>query len=153
VTTILTLTAGALRLRQAATKMPPSALSADLRGMARRFNLVVDAECVAIIAAADIVARSGHSHWIPAVICGAVGVHFVPLARLFSVRMYYATARGGPGVLQQGRRGALGLSLVAASTMSLGATGAPPSLWQLLPGFGTALVLWATIAHLLATTA
>lgn len=30
----------------------------------------------------------------------------------------------------------------AATTMSLGATGAPTTLWQLLPGFGAAVVLW-----------
>lgn len=130
---------GARRLRRAAIVMPASTRArASARKLRRRFTLVIAGECAAIAAAGNILARSGHSQWIPAVICAAVGLHFVPLARLFSVQLYYATA--------------VALCLVAASTMILGATGSPAPLWQLLPGFGAALALWATSARLLVAT-
>jgi hypothetical protein len=119
--------------------VPTSAGPAGLGNMQRHFTVVVATETAAIIAAANILARSGHSQWIPAVICALVGLHFVPLARLFSVPPYYATASE--------------LCPVAGSTMILGTSGAPTSLWQLLPGFGAALVLLSTSAGLLATTA
>jgi hypothetical protein len=137
--TFAVLMTGAHRLRRSATMVPPSAPPAALGNVQRRFTVVVATETVAIIAAANILARSGHSQWIPAVICALVGLHFIPLARLFSVPLYYATASA--------------LCLVAGSTMILGASGAPTSLWRLLPGFGAALVLWSTSAGLLATTA
>jgi hypothetical protein len=70
------------------------------------------------------------------VICAAVGLHFIPLARLFDVPLYYIT-------------GAV-MCLVAATTMALGSTGSPATLWHLLPGFGAALTIWATSAGLLA---
>jgi hypothetical protein len=104
----------------------------------RRFTIVVATETAAIIAAANILARSGHAQWIPAVICALVGLHFIPLARLFSVALYYATAWA--------------LCLVSSATMILGTSGAPTSVWQLLPGFGAALVLWSTSAGLLVTS-
>jgi hypothetical protein len=137
VATFAVLMTGAHRLRRFATMVPASAPPAGLGNVQRRFTVVVATETVAIIAAANILARSGHSKWVPAVICALVGLHFIPLARLFSVPLYYATA--------------LALCLVAASTMILGAGWAPTSLWQLLPGFGAALVLWATSAGLLTT--
>ena len=131
---------GARRVRRTSTTTPPSAPpGADLRKMRRRFTLVVAGEFAAIFAAFNILARTGHSQWAPAVICAAVGLHFVPLARLFRVRLYYATGAA--------------LCLVAATTMILGAAGAPAQLWQLLPGFGAALALWATSAGLLLTMA
>ena len=71
-------------------------------------------------------------------ICAVVGLHFVALARLFSLQLYYATA--------------MALCLVAVITMILGATGSPASLWQLVRGFGAALALWATSARLLVAT-
>jgi len=128
---------GARRLRRvAATLRVPGSLGADVGPTRRRFNLVVLGELAAIAAAVSILVNSSHPQWIPAVICALVGLHFVPLARLFRTRMYYGTA--------------LALCLVAAATMILGASGAPASLWHSLPGFGAALSLWATGAGLLA---
>jgi hypothetical protein len=60
------------------------------------------------------------------------------MARLFGVRLYYATAAS--------------LCLVAASTLLVGATFAAASTWRVLPGLGAALALWATGAKLLADT-
>jgi len=139
VATFAVLMTGAHRLRRSATMVPASPRPAGLAAMQRRFTVVIAAETVAIIAAGNILARSGHSRWIPAVICALVGLHFIPLARLFSIPLYYATATA--------------LCLVAGATMILGASHGPTGLWQLLPGFGAALVLWATSAGLLATTA
>jgi hypothetical protein len=130
---------GARGLRRAASAMPQEASPGVDRGRARRrFAMVVAAECAAIAAAVNLLARSGHSQWTPAVVCVVVGLHFIPLARLFSVQRYYATAAA--------------LCLAAVATMILGAAGAPPAAWQLLPGFGAALALWATSAALLLST-
>ncbi len=130
---------GARRLRRGAMTMPASTPArASLRKARRSFTLVTAGEGAAIAAAGSILARSGHSLWIPAVICAVVGLHFVALARLFSLQLYYATA--------------MALCLVAVITMILGATGSPASLWQLVPGFGAALALWATSARLLVAT-
>lgn len=130
------LMAGARRLRRVDAALPVSGPPrADSGHVRRSFNLVVLGELAAIAAAVTILVRSGHQQWIPAVICGLVGVHFVPLARLFRVRLYYGTA--------------VALCMVAAATLILGATGAPAPLWHLLPGFGAALALWATGAGLL----
>jgi len=136
VATFAALMTGARSLRRAATAMPASAPpGADTSTGRRRFTLVVAGECAAIAAAVNTFSRSGRSQWIPAVICAVVGLHFIPLARLFRVPLYYATAAA--------------LCLVAATTMILGVTGAPASLWQVLPGFGAALALWATSASAL----
>jgi len=133
------LVAGARRMRHAATMLPvPSSPGLDLSQGRHQFNLVVAGEVAAIFVAVIVLGRSDHGEWIPATICLVVGLHLIPLARLFGVRLYYATAAA--------------LCLVAATTMVLGAAGAPEALWQLLPGIGVALVLWATGATLLATS-
>ena len=135
----VTLIAGAHRLRRTLAAGPALASpSADFGNFRRRFNLIALAEFAAIAAAINGLSWLGYSQWIPAAICGVVGLHFLPLARLFRVGLYYATAAA--------------LCLAAGATMVLGAAGAPASLWRLLPGFGAALALWATGARLLVTT-
>jgi len=130
------LATGARRLRSAAAALPASVPSGvDLGKVRSRFTLVVAGESAAIAVAVNVLVRSGHLQWIPAAICAAVGVHFVPLARLFRLRVYDATA--------------VALCGVAAATMIMGGAGAPVVLWRLLPGFGAALALWATSARLL----
>ena len=132
------LAAGARRVRHAAAALPvPASPGPDLSQAWHQFNLVVAGEVAAIFVAVIVLGRSDHAEWIPATICLVVGLHLIPLARLFRVPLYYATAAA--------------LCLLAATTMVLGAAGAPEALWQLLPGFGVALVLWATGAMLLAT--
>jgi len=129
---------GARRQRCAATALPASVQSGvDLGKVRSRFALVVAGEFAAIAVAVNVLVRSGHPQWIPAAICAVVGLHFVPLARLFDLRVYDATA--------------VALCAVAAATMIMGVAGAPVVLWQLLPGFGAALALWATSARLLFT--
>lgn len=149
VATMAVLLAGSRRLRQAAGKQaaspsgpadlgPADLGPIDLRKVRRRFTLVVVGELAAIAVAINVLTRSGHPLWIPAVICAVVGLHFVPLARLFEVEVYDATAAA--------------MCVVATATMILGAIGAPESVWRLLPGFGAAAALWATGARLLVTT-
>jgi len=133
------LLAGARRMRHAATALPvPASPGPDLSQGRHQFNLVVAGEVAAIFVAVIVLGRSDHGEWIPTTICLVVGLHLIPLARLFRVPLYYATAAA--------------LCLVAATTMVLGAAGAPEALWQLMPGLGVALVLWATGATLLATS-
>ncbi|MGI8777357.1 MAG: hypothetical protein ACR2LJ_08215 [Acidimicrobiales bacterium] len=132
------LMAGARRMRRAAAALPATLSAAvDLGRVRSRFGLVVAGEFAAIAVAVNVLGRSGHPRWIPAVICAVVGLHFVPLARLFKVRVYDATA--------------VALCGVAAATMIMGVAGAPVALWRLLPGFGAALALWATSARMLFT--
>jgi hypothetical protein len=139
VVTFAVLMTGVRRLRRAAAARPASEWSgADSNRMRRRFALVLAAESFAIAAAINILVGSGHPDWIPAAICAAVGLHFIPLARLFAVRLYDATAAG--------------LCLVAATTLAIGAAGASESVWHLVPGLGAAAVLWATSGRLLVTS-
>lgn len=134
-----TLLLGARRLRRSAATLPAASPPGhDAGNVRRRFNLVVLAEFVGIAAAINVLSRIGHSEWIAASVCAAVGLHFIPLARLFRVPIYNSTAAA--------------LCLAAGATFVLGAAGAPASVWQLVPGFGAALALWVTGARLLVTT-
>ena len=58
----------------------------------RSFGLIVAAEWIGLFVIAGILGATGHAVVIPAVVCAGVGIHFVPLARLFHVPAYYATA-------------------------------------------------------------
>ncbi|MGH3631877.1 MAG: hypothetical protein ACRDRL_31110 [Sciscionella sp.] len=107
-------------------------------GMNGRFGLVVVAEFVGLGIAAAVLGATGHSLWLPAVVCAGVGIHFFPLARLFHLRMYYVT-----GWL---------LVLIAVATMVIAPLlQAPAALWQMAPGFGAAIVLFITTVALLDT--
>lgn len=130
---------GARRLRQSASALAGSApAGVDLGSVRRRFNLVVVGEFIAIGVALNVLIRFDRPLWIPAAICAIVGLHFLPLARLFRVPVYNATAGA--------------LCVAAATTIVVGALGGPEAAWQLLPGFGAAFALWATGARLLTST-
>jgi len=134
------LIAGARRLRHAAAALPASPSAGFDPGRVRsRFILVTVGESAAIAAGINILVRSGSPEWIPAMICAVVGLHFFPLARLFRVRVFYASS--------------VTLCAIAVITVVVGMAGAPVVLWRLVPGFGAALALWATSARLLVTTA
>jgi hypothetical protein len=94
----------------------------------RRFGLIVGVEWVGVSAAAFAVSVTGHPDAIAAVVCAGVGLHFIPLARLFGVRVYHVTA----GVL----------CALAVVTFALAPSINP--LWTLLPGVGGAVALYAT---------
>jgi hypothetical protein len=101
----------------------------------RSFGLIVAAEWIGLGVVTGVLGGTGHPNVIPAVIAAGVGIHFVPLARLFHVREYYATA-------------AL-LCLIAIATLILAPATSTPPLWTLLPGLGSSVVLYATCAVLL----
>lgn len=125
------LVVGGLRVRGAAVGLSPAPEPAEDRRAGRRFGLVVGVESVAIGVAVAMLNVTGHPFLIPAVVCAAVGLHFVPLAAMFQVRLYLGTAAA--------------LCLVAVATVIVvPTTGAPAWLWQALPGFGAAVSLWVT---------
>ncbi len=132
----MVLIVGAARLRRTAIGLPvPVPDSPDRPAWRLRVAFVIAAECVAIIAAVNILGATGHSHWMPATVCAVVGLHFAPLGRLFQVPLYYGTA--------------VALCSVAATTAIVGEVGTSASTWTSIPGFGAGLTLWATSATLL----
>jgi hypothetical protein len=100
------------------------------RRVGSRFGLVVVIEFVAIAVIARVLAVTGRTDLIPLIVCLAVGVHFFPLARLFRMPIYDRT----------------GIALCVVAVVS--ALAAPllglPILWTLLPGLGSAVILFAT---------
>jgi hypothetical protein len=105
------------------------------RNISRAFGLIVAAEWIGIFVIAGILGATGHANVIPAVVCAGVGVHFIPLGRLFHVPAYYVTASA--------------LCLVALATFVIAPATSTAALWTLLPGIGAATVLYATCAVLL----
>jgi len=101
----------------------------------RSFGLIVAAEWIGLFVIAGILGATGHAAAIPAVVCAGVGVHFIPLARLFHVPAYYVTAGA--------------LCLIAIATFAIAPATSTAALWTLLPGLGSALVLYATCGVLL----
>jgi hypothetical protein len=59
----------------------PTALATASDGA--RFGVIVAVEAVLCAAGAIVLARTGNAAWVSAWICGVVGIHFVPLARVF----------------------------------------------------------------------
>ncbi len=112
---------------------PDRAGAADVGG---RFGLVVGVEFGALAGLSAVLGAGGHQNLIPTVFCLGVGVHFIPLARLFGVRLYYWT-------------GAV-MGLVAGLTLVVAPLAGHDSLWTALPGLGSAVSLYATSGVLLA---
>ena len=105
----------------------------------RSFGLIVAAEWIGLFVIAGILGATGHATVIPAVVCAGVGVHFIPLARLFHVPAYYVTAGA--------------LCLIAIATFAIAPSTSTPALWTLLPGIGAALILYITSGVLLRQSA
>jgi hypothetical protein len=80
---------------------------------------------------AALLARAGLSIWIPIAVAVIVGLHFIPLARVFEVPLYYWT-----GVLSV--LGMVGCSLIGDAGMRL-----------LCAGLTMAAVLWMSALLLL----
>jgi hypothetical protein len=99
------------------------------------FGVVFGSEALLIALASIILSANGLDDFIVPVIALIVGLHFLPLAWLFQVQVYYVT----------GAR----MSLVAVVTLpavpqTATANGAP--LWVIVPATGSAVVLWLTAA-------
>lgn len=122
-----------IRLRRSGHNLPrnDSADAQASRGrMARRFNLVVTLQWVAIVAAIIVLGRFDRGSFIPPVIAVIVGLHFFPLARLFRIRAYHVAG-------------------AALCLVGLIALWAPPATRLTLVGLGSAAVLFATAAFVL----
>jgi hypothetical protein len=127
----LALLAGALHLFRLANRAPAeTGERPDRDRMTRRFGWIVCAEYVVLGAVAGILAGLDLNQWIASAVCAGVGLHFLPLAALFEVPMYYVT--GGA------------MFVLAVVTMIAVPAGAPTVLWEALPGLGSAIVLWVT---------
>lgn len=114
------------------TLVPP-APEPGARPSGARFGLIIAAEWIGLGVIAGVLGGTGHTAAIPAVICAGVGLHFIPLAQLFGVRLYYLTA--------------LVMCLFAAAAFVVGPS--TPALWTLVPGLGAAATLYATCIGLL----
>jgi hypothetical protein len=104
------------------------------RNVNRPFGIIVGIEWTGVFAASAVLGATGHPVLVPAVICLGVGLHFLPLARLFHVTAYNVTAGA--------------LCLIAVATFVLTPVTSTPALWTLLPGVGAAVVLYATCVML-----
>jgi len=95
------------------------------------FGIIFGAECGLIWICAMLLAHLGLSIWIPIAVAVIVGLHFIPLARVFEVPLYYWT-----GVLCV--LGMLGCSLIRDAGTRL-----------LCAGLVMAAMLWVTAILLL----
>jgi hypothetical protein len=95
------------------------------------FGIIFGIESGLIWLCATLLARVGLSIWIPIAVAVIVGLHFIPLARVFEVPLYYWT--GALSVL-----GMLGCSLIGGAGTRL-----------LCAGLIMAAVFWMTALLLL----
>lgn len=99
------------------------------------FNIIFAAEGLAIVIAIAVCNATRHTELIPIIIAIIVGVHFLPMATLFRVRLYYFT-------------GAL-LCLIAIITLLFVPSEVTIGELQInvfmsVVGFGSAIILWGT---------
>lgn len=103
-------------------------------GWADRLSRVLLAELLGLLAAVGPRLATGHPGLRPAAACLVVGAHFLPLAQVFDQWQYRWT---GLALLATA---AIGLALVASGHSDAGVA---------VVGFGAALILIATAAHLI----
>jgi len=103
------------------------------------FGIVFGTEILLIALANILLSTFQVDRFIPPATALIVGIHFVPLARLFRVPMYYIT-----GALL------IMLALVALVALLLGLqiAGSSPYNWSLFVGVGTTLILWLTVLYI-----
>lgn len=108
----------------------------ESRRKSRLFNLVNVGQWAAIFVVAIALSRTGHEKWILPSVVFIVGLHFFPLARLFTYRPHYVTgaalillavvypllARDGP----DSAVGALGTGLILWLSAICAISGSPP---------------------------
>jgi len=95
------------------------------------FGIIFGVEGGLIALSSVLLARFGLDTWIPLAAAAIVGLHFLPLARLFEVRLYYWTGA------------VIVLAVLACSLIR------DPSARQLCAGLLMAAVLWLTSAVVL----
>jgi hypothetical protein len=118
-----------INLKSVARSQDPAAAQEGRRkGMI--FGLIFGAECGFIGLCSLVLARYGLGLWIPIVVALIVGLHFLPLAKLFNVPLYYWT-------------GALCVLGVVACLMIY-----DPAFRLRCVGFTMTIVLWGTVLGL-----
>lgn len=107
------------------------------RGKRRRvwINVIFAAEGLAIAITIAVSNVTRHTELIPVIIAIIVGVHFLPLASLFHVKLYYVT--GALLCLL-----AISILLFLPAKISLGEH--QVNTFMSVVGFGSALILWGT---------
>jgi hypothetical protein len=126
----VTLAAIVLAVRSGSRPAPQRRLPAN---WLRRAGLVNLAQVVAIAVAVAVLIAAGVPTLVPAVICLIVGLHFLPLARLYGQWQYRWT-----GAL-------LCLTAVAGIAIDLGRSDG--ALSRSVVGIGAAVILWGTSLH------
>lgn len=97
----------------------------------RQFRAVLIAENTAVLLAILVLAKMGRRDLIVSAIALIVGIHFFPLARIFGMRLYYAS----------------GAAIVGASLLAMRIR--VPNLRQGITCAACGLVLWMTSATML----
>lgn len=134
----LALFIGGVSLTRASREKTNQVLNTDFRSRKRTrfwFNIIFAAEGLAIAITIAVCNATRNSDLIPVIIAIIVGVHFLPLAPLFKVRLYYIT-------------GAL-LCLLAIITWlfvpaKITLADNQINAFMSVVGFGSALILWGT---------
>jgi hypothetical protein len=103
-------------------------------GWHKRVGVVNLAEFAAIVLTVVIFAATGVPELVPPIVCLIVGLHFVPLARLFDQPEYRGTA--------------IGLGLGAFAGLAVLALGPSQEVSRIVVGAFAACTLWATSARL-----
>lgn len=133
-TGFITLAAGATRLIHKGKALRaqlggrPGARSAKFR---KQFIGVTIAETVACVAVAWACSAANRPVWIPVGIAAIVGLHFLPLAKIFATRIYYAT----------------GIGILACCAASVIFYRAQAIDMDIAAGIGTGMVLWLSAAY------
>jgi len=99
------------------------------REVRARYNVIVGVEFLLIAAGAFILGAAGAATWIPVWVCAVVGLHFLPLARVF------------PGLLLVPLAVALVVVALVALAVGLATTTSPSTVAG--PGAGVCLVVAA----------
>lgn len=107
----------------------------DIERRDREFRIIGIIETVAILAGVFTSSGLGHSEWIPVWCAFVVGVHFIPLARVFDVAEYRVTGWAF-----------VALAILVAALVPL--LDGPRQAWFVVTGLGSALILWGTCGYL-----
>ncbi len=139
----LALGAASISLIHAAMRLPhdnSAQAIATQKVLMRRFGMIVASEIVGFILTSIVCGLLNRYEYIPPLDVIIFGVHLIPLAALFDMRIYYAT-----GVLA---------SVVAIITMLVVPSNAmigQALSWLVIPSIGTTIVVWLTTIVILIT--
>lgn len=135
--TLAFISIGVILLRQARSlpEEPSSVDRARGRSIVTGFGIIFGLEIVLIALASTLLSIFPLSRFIAPTTALIVGLHFIPLARLFQVNVGYVT-----GTLLC----LLALIALAALLFGVPLAGTSPYNWSLFVGIGATLVLWLT---------